>query len=226
MGADGSAGAEGAATGRALAAMGVNVDLAPVADVPATARSFLGTRAFARTPDQGARAACAFADGLKRAGVVPTLKHFPGLGAAPANTDETSVTITAPARTVRSGYAPYRRCADRRTLVMVASAAYPQLTGAQPAVLSAATYQRELAGLGFRGVTISDDLQAPAVAPIPEVAVKATRAGLDILLYARTEGGAALAYTQLRRAVAEGRLSARQVLRSAARIRALKDQLR
>jgi beta-N-acetylhexosaminidase len=224
MGAGGTAAAQGASTGAALADVGVNVDLAPVADVPATAQSFLGTRAFGRDATAVARSACAFATGLKGAGVVPTLKHFPGLGAAGANTDFANVAISAPASVVRAGYAPYRRCAAQG-LVMISNAAYPNVTGADPAVLSRATYRTELAAVGFRGVTISDDLQAAAVDPIPGVAVKATAAGLDLLLYAKTEQASAAAYSQLTEAVADGRLSADRIQASAKRIRALKTTL-
>ena len=224
MGANGSAGGEGAATAAALRDVGVTVNLAPVADVPQVQGSFLGSRAFGRSASAVARSACAFAEGLSAGGVAPTLKHFPGVGTATANTDFDAVTITAPAAAIRAGYAPYERCAGSG-LVMVSNARYANLTGSQPAVVSAATYNRELALVGFDGVTISDDLEAAAVSPIPELAVKASSAGLDLLLYARTEQGAVLAHTQMRRAVADGRLSAAGVRTSARKIRELKSEL-
>ncbi|MBJ7472218.1 MAG: hypothetical protein JHD16_13010, partial [Solirubrobacteraceae bacterium] len=55
--------AEGRGTGQDLLARGVNVDLAPVADVPTSASNFLGTRTFGTTPSAVARNACAFAAG-------------------------------------------------------------------------------------------------------------------------------------------------------------------
>ena len=219
-----SARREGERTARALRRVGVNLDLAPVADVPRTASSFLGTRAFGRSVAAVARSACAFSDGLRAGGVLPTLKHFPGLGAAGANTDFADVTIRASAAQIRAAYAPYRRC-GKNGLVMIANARYPRLTGAQPAVLSRATYTRELRSVGFTGVTISDDLQAAAVDPIADLATKSAVAGLDIALYAKTERAAARAFTQLERAVRDGRLTEEQVRASAARIRKLKEQL-
>lgn len=216
---------QGARTGAALAGLGVTVDLAPVADVPVSAQSFLGTRAFGRSPARVAELSCAFARGLVAGGVFATLKHFPGLGAAGANTDLASVRITTPAATVRQGYAPYRRCARDAGLVMIASAAYPSLTGPGPAVLERATYERELPRAGFDGVTISDDLETPGLDAIPEVAVKATAAGLDVLLYAKTEAASARAFDQMRAAVRDGRLARAQVTRSADQVRSLKESL-
>jgi beta-N-acetylhexosaminidase len=220
----GTARREGARTAAGLRDVGVNLDLAPVADVPRSAGSFLGTRAFGRTAGAVADAACAFSAGLRRGGVLPTLKHFPGLGAAGANTDFADVTIRAPAAQIRAGYEPYRRCANDG-LVMIANARYPRLTGSQPAVLARATYARELRRVGFTGVTISDDLQADGVDPIADLAVKASAAGLDIALYAKTELAAARAFTQIQRALRDGRLTEEQVRASAARVAALKEDL-
>jgi beta-N-acetylhexosaminidase len=218
---------QGRRTASALAADGINVDLAPVADVPTVARSFLSTRAFGRSPARVAAAACGFATGLTRSRrVAATLKHFPGLGAAPANTDFARVTITAPLEALRRGYRPYRRCAGRpRTLVMVASAAYRGLTGSTPAVLSRRIYRTELRRAGFRGVTISDDLQADALRGRANVAVRAARAGLDLLLFARTEGSSAAAHRRLVRAVRSGALPRARVRQSAARIGRLERRL-
>lgn len=224
MGARGTARREGERTARALRRVGVNVDLAPVADVPRSASSFLETRAFGRSTAAVAKAACAFSAGLKAGGVAPTLKHFPGLGAAGANTDFADVIVRATAAQIRAAYAPYERCA-KGGLVMIANARYPRLTGPQPAVLAPKTYADELERAGFDGVTISDDLQADGIDPIPDLATKSSAAGLDIALYAKTELAAARAHAQLQRAVRDGRLREEQIRESASRIRQLKERL-
>jgi beta-N-acetylhexosaminidase len=203
--------AEGAATGRALRSVGITVDLAPVADVERRP-NFLLSRAFGSSESAVARAACGFAGGLASGGVAATLKHFPGLGDAGANTDLARVTIRAPLR-----LAPYRRCAGDRTLVMIASATYPAI-GSAPAVLEPGTYRRLPAGT----VTMSDDLSSRGMAGRPDVAVRAARAGVDLLLYGGSEETSAGAYRRLLRAVRQGRLGRRRVLASAARIVALK----
>lgn len=220
-----SAMAQGRATGMGLRRAGVNVDLAPVADVPTHAGSFLRDRAFGVTAGTVAANACGFAAGLASARVLPTLKHFPGLGAAPANTDFDQTTVRAPLGQLRASYEPYRRC-GRGVLVMVASAVYPAIDAGAPAVLSPAVFRRELRGAaGYRGATISDDLQSAAIDPIAQVAVKAARAGLDLQLYARSEAAAVVAQRRLAAAVRDGSLPAARVADALDRIAALKATL-
>jgi beta-N-acetylhexosaminidase len=204
--------AEGAATGRALRSVGITVNLAPVADVEPRP-NFLGSRAFGATESEVAREACAFAAGLTRAGINPTLKHFPGLGDADGNTDLVRVTIRAPLR-----LKPYRRCAGNGTLVMLSSATYPRI-GPSPAVFEPGAY----ALLPEGTVTISDDLTARAMAGRGDIAVRAARAGLDLLLYGGSEETSAGAYRRLLRAVRQGRLGEDRVRASAERIIALKN---
>lgn len=203
--------AQGVATARALRRAGITVDLAPVADVERRP-NFLASRAFGATEAEVAREACAFAAGLQSAGVTPTLKHFPGLGEADGNTDLVPVTIRAPLR-----LAPYRRCAHRG-LVMLSSATYPRI-GPSPAVFEPGAYALLRTGT----VTISDDLTARAMAGRPDVAVRAARAGLDLLLYGGGEETSAGAYRRLLSAVRQGRLGEQRVRESAARIIALKN---
>lgn len=192
---------EGENTGRALAKLGFNVDLAPVADVPDRADSFLGTRAFSRDADTVAEAACAFAEGLNTGGVAAAFKHFPGLGRARANTDLQRVTVNATAVQLRADLEPYRRCPAQHRLTMVASATYPKLGIKSPAVLNRKAYDL-LAETGFTGLTISDALDTPSIAGRRRHEYRALRAGLDLLLYAQTKGAATRAH---RRLVAEER---------------------
>lgn len=202
MSSDGIARVEGEAAGRALRSVGVNLDLAPVADVlGVSSGSFLGTRSFGSNPAIVASRACAFAGGLTTAGVGFTLKHFPGLGRALADTDTQPVTVEVSANALRADYQAYRRCGSQPSaLVMVSSAAYPSLTGTSlPAVLSPEVYREELpyATGGAEPLTISDDLQTPAIVDQVHPAQQAIDAGLDLLMYAQTEAGSAVAYTQL-----------------------------
>jgi beta-N-acetylhexosaminidase len=209
---------EGAATGRALHARGINVNLAPVADV--NHGSFLGSRSFGSDPGAVASAACAFAGGVESAGVNATLKHFPGLGRTRENTDLRRVRVTAPAGALRADLEPYRRCGRTTRLVMVSNATYPAFDPERPAVFSPRIVTDLLRGeLGFTGVTITDTLAAPGVAS-PGAAVRATRAGVDLLLYV-DERSSARGYRAVLRALRAGRLSGPQVLASAARIDAL-----
>lgn len=214
-----AAGAAAAATARALRGVGVNVVLGPVADVADTAGSFMAGRAY---PGDAARVTAsvrAAVDAYARAGVAATLKHFPGLGGAPANTDRSRTLVRAP---LQRGLTPYRRCAAAAPLVMVSSARYAALPDGAPAVMTPAVYRRLLPATGFAGVTISDDLQSPALAGVSVPGVQAARAGLDLLLYAKTETGARQGYAELIAAVEAKKLNPRAIRASARRVLALK----
>lgn len=217
--------AEGEATGSYLAGLGINVDLAPVADVRHSG-SFLGSRTFSSQADEVASLACAFAAGLRSQGIAATLKHFPGLGRATVNTDEAPATVDASPAELRADYAPYEQCAgEPRTLVMVDSAIYPQLTGSEPAVMSSDVYERELPRVGADGVTISDDLETPAIQNETTPARRSINAGLDLLLYARSETTSATAYARLLEDVKAGAIPPSKVETAATKVLALKAEL-
>jgi beta-N-acetylhexosaminidase len=219
--------AQGRAAGRLLGSAGINVDLAPVADVESSP-NFLGSRSFGSAPAAVARRACAFAAGLSGQGIAYTLKHFPGLGLAVGNTDLGTVRISAPASVLRAGYAAYRACGSGPLgLVMVSSAIYPALSGSLPAVMSPAIYQRELRSAvpGSLPVTISDDLQSPAIESQVAPARHAIQAGVDLLMYAQTEQASAVAYSKLLAEARGGVISTARLASADARIRALKRRL-
>ncbi len=133
MSSNGIAQSEGAATGRRLRSVGVNVDLAPVADVEHASGSFLGSRSFSSNAAVVAARACSFASGLASTGVAYTLKHFPGLGRAITSTDVAPVSISASSNELRADYQTYATCASNpAALVMISSASYPNLSGALP----------------------------------------------------------------------------------------------
>ncbi len=191
---------QGVATGRLLREEGINIDLAPVADVARTPDSFLGSRSFGADPGVVAARACAFAQGLAGQGVAYTLKHFPGLGLASRSTDVGPVVIADTAAVLREDYLPYSRCGrGPLALVMVSSAIYPTLSGSLPAVMSPEIYRRELplAVDGARPVTISDDLESGAIAGQLAPARHAVAAGLDLILYAASEKTSADVYEVL-----------------------------
>ena len=136
--------AEGYATGVALRRIGINLDLAPVADVEQAPDSFLGTRAFGSTASIVEERACAFAAGLAAAGIGYTLKHFPGLGSASASTDIGSVVVNSTKASLRANYAAYRKCGrGPRAVIMISSAGYPALQARTPRPSSAPRFTNE-----------------------------------------------------------------------------------
>jgi beta-N-acetylhexosaminidase len=221
--------AEGRATATTLRAAGMNVDLAPVVDVvrPESALHAEG-RGFGFSARSASRFGAAFVRGLTAGGVAATAKHFPGYGAAASNTDEGPVQIDVPLRELHAvDRPPFRAAIDAGArLVMVSSAIYPALS-AQPAVLSQRVIEGELRkALRFDGVTISDDLQAPAFGSPSGAALRATAAGIDVLLFARTYAGAARAAAALAQAIRTGALDRAALDASLRRVLALRRSLR
>jgi beta-N-acetylhexosaminidase len=220
----------GADAGAALRANGVDVDLAPVADVPAVPGSFIAAqqRAFGTAPRAVAARAAAFATGLQGAGIAATAKHFPGLGRAVRNTDLAPVTITAARAQLERDLVPFRALVESGVrLVMVSNAAYPAL-GPEPAVWTPAAYGLLRGELGFDGVVITDALEAVARShgvPVDEAALRAAATGADLLLLAGGERGTAAVYDGLLQAAREGRLSRPSLERSEARLDALERSL-
>ena len=180
--------AEGKATADLLLRWGVNTDLAPVADVarPGTFEA-RARRSFSADPAVASGGVTAFVEGLRAGGVAATLKHFPGLGAASANTDHADGVVDVPAADLDAvDLVPFRAgIGAGAQLVMVASAAYPALSPGL-ALTSSTIVDGLLRGLlGFQGVVISDALDASGVGVVgtpPEAAVAAAAAGVDLFI--------------------------------------------
>jgi beta-N-acetylhexosaminidase len=187
--------AQGLATGRALARVGIDVDLAPVLDL-GTPGSFVAERTFGADPGEVSELGVAFAAGLEQAGVAATVKHFPGLGEASANTDLGSSLVDAARRQLDPGLRPFRAAIEASVpLVMLSNATYAAYDADHPASLSPRVVHSLLRPMGFSGVVITDDLGAGAIVAAGldegEAAVAAARAGADLLLFALTDGAAA-----------------------------------
>jgi beta-N-acetylhexosaminidase len=179
--------------GRALAAAGVNLDLAPVADTPCPANLHDNPpvadldRNYGTDPVAAARSVAAVVRGLAATGVGATVKHFPGLGCVSANTD-TDAHVDDDEITVDSArLAPFSAgmTAGARA-VMVSSAIYDRIDGSRPALFSTIVIGGLLRGrLGFRGMVMSDDVGGAAALKAWTPGRRATMfvaAGGDLLL--------------------------------------------
>jgi beta-N-acetylhexosaminidase len=222
----------GRETGRALRRAGVNVNLAPVADVPRAGSALAREqRTFGRTKTRVAQLAGAFARGLVAAKVNATAKHFPGFGAATVNTDDAPATIgLSKAALRRADYAAVRAVVrEGASLVMLSNAIYPSLDPRRPATLSEAIATGELRdALGFKGVAVTDDLEANALRRFGgpgELATLSATAGADLLLFGRTYAATEAAAQGLERAVASGRISRASLQASADRVLALRTTI-
>jgi beta-N-acetylhexosaminidase len=226
-------GAAGRKAGAALRAIGINFDLAPVADVPAGPADFIEQqgRAFSTSRFTVATDAAAFAAGLEQGGALPAMKHFPGLGLATVSTDQAVVRITASRARLVRGLLPYQ-VALRRSLgpvVMLSTALYPALGGHAAAAWSRSIIHALLRKrLGFAGATITDSLDAAAAArglTDPVLALRSAEAGADLLLVTGSQAASKGVYTRLLAAAKAGTLPRSHLTASYTRILVLKGRL-
>jgi beta-N-acetylhexosaminidase len=227
----------GAGAAANLAGVGMNVNLAPVVDVYRAAGDFDDQfgRSYSTDPHVVSSLGADFIRAQQAGHVAATAKHFPGLGAASVSqdTDLRPVTLDVPLAELRDvDELPYQAAiAAGVKLVMVSWAIYPALDSGVPAGLSSTIVTGELRQrLGFTGVTITDALEAGALAPFGSIARRATLAagaGMDLLLCSQqtdTEG------EQARIALADGyssgSLGHAQFSAALARILALRASLR
>lgn len=225
-----SAKASAAAAARDLRAAGVNVNLAPVADVASVRDSVMRSRAFPGDSRAVSALTKAAVEGYRATKVAPAVKHFPGLGAAKRNTDFGAATVASPpGRIAATDLPPFRAAiAAGAPLVMASHALYPALDSHHIASQSRYVLGRLLRErLGFRGVIVTDSLEARAVtlrSGPGTAAVRSVRAGADLVLTT----GAGSHLRVLRALLAEARRSPsfrRRVAESAARVLELKRSL-
>lgn len=223
---------QGAKAGAALRGLGINVDFAPVADVPASTSSFMykAGRTFSFKATRTAVLADAFASGLESKGVRATMKHFPGIGFATRNTDAYVVTIGATRAAHAPGLLPYRTAiAHHIPLIMLSNATYSAYDTVNAAGWSRAIQVNLLRqSLGFTGVTITDSLDGTAHArglPTSLLAVRAARAGTDMILMTGSEASTRAVYATLLADAKSGYIQTDRLQASYTRILALKAGL-
>ena len=177
----------------ALARLGVNLDLAPVADV---VPSSLGSRnppigrydrEYGHTPARVSGPVATVVASLRAAGVGPTVKHFPGLGRVLVNTDTGTGATDREMTSTDSYLQPFTAGTKAGAVaVMVSSALYPRLDRRHPAMWSHAIVTDLLrTKLGWSGMVVSDDLGNAAAARVLTVgrrAVDFVAAGGDLVL--------------------------------------------
>lgn len=188
-------------TGRAhgwgdeLAAVGVDADLAPVADVVPSSigndNQPIGAldRGYGSDPAEAGRHVAAFVRGMHQAEVATAIKHFPGLGRVRGNTDFSSGVTDGTTRRDDPLLGSFKAgIAAGTDMVMVATASYPRIDPDNRAVFSRSVITTMLRGdLGYAGVVIADDLgTAKQVSSVPpgERATRFVAAGGDIAITA------------------------------------------
>jgi beta-N-acetylhexosaminidase len=193
---------EASKMGERMKGLGVTMNLAPVLDLDNKAtipdkKDAIGNRSFNGDPAKAAQSGVAFMQGLQDAGVIPVVKHFPGLGGAVGGNTDFSQAHTVPWNQLhQTGLKPFKAAFDAGVpAVMTANATVPGLTD-KPASISPEVTKVLREELGFKGLIMTDTLSAGAFSAsgyTPEVAaVAALQAGADLLLF----GGVANSSTE------------------------------
>ena len=201
--------------------LGINVVLGPVVDVGSAGG--IGDRSFGDTSEVVTAKAGAYAAGLREAGVLPVLKHFPGQGHADADTHESAATVPELALLRTSDLVPYDTLLGLPPVgVMVGHLDVPGLTAeGVPASLSPAAVGLLRSGYEFDGLVMTDDLAAMQAVlgrfSVPEAAELALAAGVDVVLLSQpTDVEAVL--DRLEEAVNLGRIPDRRLDAALARV--------
>ncbi|MGH7414774.1 MAG: glycoside hydrolase family 3 protein, partial [Candidatus Rokuibacteriota bacterium] len=230
--------AEARRMGAMLREAGINWNLAPVVDVavnPANPAVVALGRTFSPDPDRVTEHARAFVLGMHEAGMLTSLKHFPGHGSSQRDSHLGFTDVSDTAR-LRVELAPYRAliAVGLADSVMTAHVFNHGLDPWDPATLSRYTVARVLRGwLHYDGVVVSDDLLMGAIAQhygLEYAAVLALGAGVDVLLIAQNTGkvddrAAERVVAAITRAIAAGTLSESRIREAVARVDALRARL-
>lgn len=219
------AAAEARVAGAQLRLLGVNMTLAPVADVTLAAS--------ARTPisygdDSGVvtRFTRAVVDGYRRARIVSAVGHFPGEGTASQDPSEGPATVGLSFSQLRArDLRPFVAIANRVPVIVLSNALYATFDGVTPAALTPEAVRLLREGLRFSGVVMSDDLVVATVATggsVAQAAVSALRAGDDLLLVSGDIAEQEAALEAVTAAVRRGTLSRERIRTSLLRILEMK----
>jgi len=215
--------------GAQLVAAGVDLNLAPVADVNSNPLNpVIGVRSFGADPELAARHVAAYTQGLQAAGVGAVAKHFPGHGDTATDSHRELPTITVDAAMLASReLVPFRAAVAAGSLgVMTSHILVPVIDAKWPATLSASVLQLLRDDLGFTGAIVSDALDMAGASKgrgIAEAAVLALAAGVDLLCIGTDNTADQLAeiIDHVLDAVRGGRLSEERLRDAAERVAAL-----
>jgi len=219
--------AEETATG--LLALGVNMNLAPVADVVGDKTSFLYQRTYGGEPTKVAAFVAAVTEAFSRGGLIAVVKHFPGHGSASGDTHGERVTSSATRADFETTHLPPFRAAIKAGAegVMLAhlivTAYDPERPASQSEVIIGGILRRDL---GFTGLVVSDDLEMAAAgsAGPGETAVTELEAGCDLLISSGTATRQREALGAIVNAVETGRLAPSRLDQAVLRVLTLKLQ--
>jgi beta-N-acetylhexosaminidase len=219
--------------GDLLRSIGLDIDFAPVVDLcPADAPNGIADRSYGTDPEKVIACASAAIEGLLSAGILPTLKHFPGLGDTLLDSHHHLPSVVKKRDAFeKEDLVPFIRLAKKVPAVMVGHGHYPFYAGPDPIAATlvkeiTTTLLRERAG--FAGAAISDDLEMKAVAlrvAWDDLAPRAVAAGNDMLLICHSAERIVAAHDALRRRADRDAAFALRCQEAAGRVAALRLEI-
>jgi beta-N-acetylhexosaminidase len=225
--------AVGGWVGAELAAVGIDLDLGPVADINSDPDNpVIGTRSFGSAPALVARHVAAWTRGLQGAGVAACAKHFPGHGDTATDSHLALPVVDVDAATLAAReLVPFAAAVGAgAAAVMTSHIVVPALDPDRPATLSPVVLGLLRDRLGHEGVVVSDALDmagASAGCGIPETAVLALAAGCDLLCLGPDKPASLVEEVRdaILVAVDDGRLDVGRLTDAAARVARLREGL-
>lgn len=218
------------AMAKELAAVGINMDFAPVLDVDTHPKNpIIGDRSFGANPTLVAKHGLAVIAALHDQKVIACGKHFPGHGDTAADSHKTLPSVDHPlSRMADLELKPFIHAVENRLhAIMTAHVRYPKLDEKYPASLSKKIVTQLLRKtIQFEGLVVTDDLEMKGITDgftIPEAAVKAVQAGSDLILICHSPDQQMEALEALIRAVEKGTIKEERLNESLARILSLKE---
>ena len=198
-----------------LKELGINMDLAPVADLANVDKSIMADRSYGDNAEQVSAYVLNAVKGLREQGVIPCVKHFPGMGSVTVDPEKgVAVSERSEADVWANELELFHKLVDEKIpVIMVGNMAIPGLTGDNtPCSLSEKVVTEILRGqLGFEGLVITDMLNDKAVADYyssEEAAIMALKAGCDVILCPENFEEA---YQGVLKAVEEGTISQERI---------------
>lgn len=226
---------QGAQTAHDLLSVGINADIAPVVDVAVVDGPDQAWRTFGSTPQQVIRYAGAYLQALQQAGVIGTLKHYPGLGAASVDAHFALPVINRTRQQINAvELAPYQAFLQSNNpdlhpgMIMTTDLVMPAFDAVMPAELSSTLITKILRRqLGYDGVVVTDSLFMAGIYPrwsFPQAVVLAIKAGDDVIVGASGVAEMTANFAALKQALKDGTLTKERIDESVIRILALKMQ--
>jgi len=224
----------GQETAKIIRILGFNMNLAPVLDISSPeSDSFIGLRSFGSDAEKVSSIGVSLSKGLLDEAVIPTAKHFPGVGSISGDPHKKTVEYKASAETFYGrDIKPFEEFTKlgSNTAIMLSHFSYPTLDETStPATLSPKIIKEILRKqIGYKGLVITDDIQMKGLSDVSdphEAGLQALKAGADIIMMTWSFKDQAKAIERVKAAVVSGELSTEDLDEKVSRILAVKKYL-